>query len=224
MEEARREFATPVGWYLAEDVAQLVGVSYRSIVEWTKHGYIQPHRDPGPPHVFSYQDVAEGMVVHELLDRNVKRSEIRRAIENMREEFGDWPLQTAPLGIYDEHDEKRHRGRLALRRGRHTYDIAEVGGRQTFLGYQALAELAAYLRRGGWVVRAHPEITHVEVDPEKQSGKPTIRGRRIPVEDVATMAQEGDRRILRREFGLTSDEINDAIKWAKEVAEFSRAA
>jgi uncharacterized protein (DUF433 family)/DNA-binding transcriptional MerR regulator len=220
------EVVRPVGWYLAIDVAELAGVSYRSIVQWAKHGYVEAHRDPGPPHVFSYQDVAEAMVVHELLDRNVRRSEIRTAVGNMRQEYGDWPLQAAPIAVYEDRDHgNRLRSRMALKQGADVFDVGGAGGRQTYLQYQELTELASLLRRGGWVIRKNPKIRHIEVNPNVLSGKPTIRGHRLAVRQVVAIAREkGGPKELREGYDLTTAEIRDALAWADAVEAFAAAA
>ena len=211
----------PAGWYLAADVAELVGVHPRSIVQWASHGYIEPHRDLGPPQVFSYQDVGEALFVRELLDRRVPRDEIRMTVKNARSEFGAWPLQAAPIGIY----EGKMRSRIGLRRSDGTYDIGGTGGRQKFFEIDELVGLANLLRRGGWVIRTHPEIERVEVDPEKLSGKPCIVGRRIPVSDVVEIAKEkGGRRTLRTDYGLAAKDISDALAWQSGVTELLTAA
>jgi uncharacterized protein (DUF433 family) len=222
--ELERPGNTPVGWYLASDVADLVGVSRRSIVEWTKHRYIDATRQLGPPHVFSYQDVAEAMVVHELIDRKVPRVEIRAIVRNCAAQYGSWPLQMAPLALYE--GEKGARAALVGEQDGMAYDIGRGIGNQVFLpGLEELKRLARELRSGGWVVRIHPEIRHVEVNPDILSGKPSVLGRRISVRQVAAIAAEpGGRRELRRGFDLTTAEIDDAVGWVEGVSELQAAA
>lgn len=81
------------------------------------------------------------------------------------------------------------------------------------------------LTRGGWAVRELPDLRHVEVNPERLSGRPTIRGRRIPAEKVAVLAAEaGGPASLREGYGLTDAEISDASLWWEKVQEYERAA
>ena len=85
----------PVGFYLAHDVGRLAGVSGRTIGLGTPrlHWLIAVAR----PRVYSYQDVAEAMIVHELLERNSTHREIRQTIHTQRQEFGRaWPLSAEP--------------------------------------------------------------------------------------------------------------------------------
>jgi uncharacterized protein (DUF433 family)/DNA-binding transcriptional MerR regulator len=211
----------PTGWYLAIDVAELVGVQARSIIQWTNHGYIKATRQDGPPHVYSYLDVGEAMMVRELLERRVRPKEIRTAVMNARAEYGDWPLQAADLGVY----QGPRRARLGLQREDGLFDIGHATGEQKFIDFGDLAKLASYLRRGGWVIKIHPEIEHIEVDPAKLSGKPTIAGHRVAAAQVAAIAAErGGRRELRDGYDLSTIEINDAVRWAKGVAELQAAA
>lgn len=213
------------GWYLAHDVGLLVGVAAHRIGQWARHGYIHASRDPGPPEVFSFSDVAEALYVRELLEEHrVPATEVRTAVTNAREQYGNWPLQMAPLGVF----KGKQRSRLGLSLPSGTYDIGQPGSRggQKFLELgQELQKLVGLLRRGGWVIQLHPEIDHIEVDPNRLSGAPTIRGRRIPAIHVAQVAGEpGGRRALRADYDLTSKEINDAVAWWKAASELEKAA
>ena len=52
------------------------------------------------PRVYSYQDVAEAMVVHELVERNLSLKAIKATIELLREQQGTgWPLSDAHLEV-----------------------------------------------------------------------------------------------------------------------------
>ncbi len=88
----------PHGHFLAADVGELAGVSGTTIGQWARRGYIRSSASDGEPRVYSVEDVAEAAIVGELLDRGVRHADIRRAIERLREEYGDWPLSGAPLG------------------------------------------------------------------------------------------------------------------------------
>jgi hypothetical protein len=92
---APRRFASPRGWYLAAEVGQLVGVSGDRIGQWARHGYIRSSVSTGSPRVYSFQDVAEAMAVHELLRRGVRHEEIRRS-EADEVEWQGWPGVPAP--------------------------------------------------------------------------------------------------------------------------------
>jgi uncharacterized protein (DUF433 family) len=209
----------PRGWYLAADAAQLVGVSAWTIGQWARFEYIRATRDPGPPEVFAYQDVAEAMAVRELLRRGVPRQALKTTIDNCRDVYGNWPLTTAPLSL------PLRAAVPILERPDADYDIGKGVGNQAILQIEELEELITLLNRGGWVIRDHPEIVHIEVDPDVLSGRPVIRGHRIPAVQVAEIAKErGGRRELRAAYDLTPAEITDAVKWWDAITETQKAA
>lgn len=216
-------FDAPAGWYLASDVAQLVGVDPRRIGQWAAHEYIVASRAEGPPQVFGYNDVAEALLVrYLLLERGVPQREIRTTVENCRREFGNWPLTNAPLALI----QKGKVAQVVLNRPDGAYDIGKSTGNQKLVpGIDELRVIAQLLRRGGWVILYHPNIEHIEVDPGTMSGQPVIRGRRLPAAQVAIMAGEpGGRRELRDDYRLKAVEINDAVEWWRAVALETRKA
>jgi len=223
--------SAPRGWYLARDVGQLAGVSGTQIGQWARHGLIRSSRGAGNPRAYSFQDVAEAMVVHELIDRGLPAPEIRRAIANLRERYGDWPLIASPLSTtVPQAGRVNRRSRVVLCGRDGDCELAMDGGRgdgnQTYLPtLTELQNLSALLRRGGWVMRDLPHVTHIEVDPDRLSGRPTIRNRRIPAEKVALLAETAEgRQILRSDYKLSGREIDDAARWYAAVSHFEAAA
>ncbi len=79
------------------------------------------------------------------------------------------------------------------------------------------------LQRGGWVVRDLPDLEHVEVNPDRLSGRPTIRGRRVPAEDVAEATLSCGRDEIREAYDLSDAEIDDAVRWWTRVQEYEAA-
>ncbi len=207
----------PRGWYLAREAGLLAGVSGDTIGQWARYGYIKSSWSATVPRVYSCQDVAEAIAVHELIDRGVKHGDIRSAIEDLRAEYGDWPLQIAPIATAG--------GRVVRKT---TSGEGWAVGRQRgqgILSFIELQEINRWLRSGGWAVRGADDITHIEVDPDRLSGTPTIRDRRLSAEKVALIAALPDgRRVLRIEYDLRSIEISDAVRWYSRVQQFERAA
>jgi len=213
--------AQPRGWYLAREVGLLAGVSGDKIGQWARYGYIRSSWSSTVPRVYSFQDVAEAIAVHQLLDRGVKHLDIRRTIASLRTVYGDWPLQSAPLATPAEPGPAR----VALKDdGGAAIDIGRHQG-QTFLSWVELLDINELLRRGGWALRDLPTVTRIEVDPDRLSGRPTIRNRRIPAEKVARLAQlPGGLRVLSSDYDVTKREAEDAIAWYAKAIELAEAA
>lgn len=86
------------GQFLAADVGELAGVSGTAIGQWARRGLIRASVSAGDPHVYSLEDLAEAVIVGELLRRGVSHADIRHAIGRLAQEYGTWPLSDAPLG------------------------------------------------------------------------------------------------------------------------------
>jgi len=224
----------PVGHYLAREAGRLAGVSGDKIGQWARRGYIQSSRSTGRPRVYAYQDVAEAMIVHTLIDAHVPHREIKLAIKALREQAdASWPLSGAKNlsvtipGIRHrlDRDESKHRpvAQLIVEMDDRYVRPAKSMGQGVFdIQLQSVAD---DLRRGGWAVRDMPHLKHIEVDPSRLSGRPTIKGRRVPAEDVARLALEpSGEEALRTGYDLLPAEIKDAVDWWRKVQEFQAAA
>lgn len=214
------------GFYYAAEVGQLAGVSGNTIGQWKRRGYIQASQSTsGYPNVYAYQDVAEAMVVHDLVDNLVPLRNIKKLIQELRVEHGyDWPLQAATLYV-PEGDSPTGRKPVYVADGERRYDVTErpMAWHQV-LDPGNLKLIAEQLHRGGWAVRSLPDLKNIEVDPDKMSGRPSIRGLRIAAEDVARMAAESGVEVLKVEFGLNSRQIRDAVSWWEAVSAYEEAA
>src|SRR5512144_3193877 len=85
------------GSLLAADVGELVGVSGTTVGQWARRGYIRSSQLEREPRVYAVEDVAEAAIVRALLDRGVRRPEIRRAVARLRRSGRAWPLSSARL-------------------------------------------------------------------------------------------------------------------------------
>jgi uncharacterized protein (DUF433 family)/DNA-binding transcriptional MerR regulator len=210
----------PRGHYLAHEVGLLAGVSGRTIGSWARYGLIDSSQSNDVPRVYSFQDAAEAIVVHALLDVGVAHRDIRRAVATLREEFGSWPLSTAPLYALPAPEPNpeptaQGRGVVVLGLGEAFYDIGRRGWQSVAAPgiLDGLQRVVGLLRRGGWVAR-ELQLENVEIDPDRLSGRPTIRGRRLAVEKVAQLAAEdGGIEILRQDYDLDDGAIRDAVRW-----------
>ncbi|HEX5583618.1 DUF433 domain-containing protein [Gaiella sp.] len=85
-------------------------------------------------------------------------------------------------------------------------------------------QIAADLRRGGWAARQLPALEHIEVDPDRLSGRPVVRGTRVPAELVAELAEADGREELHVGYGVDDAQIDDAVAWWRAVKGYDRAA
>jgi uncharacterized protein (DUF433 family)/DNA-binding transcriptional MerR regulator len=219
----------PRGHYLANEVGALAGVSGDRVGQWARRGYIRASQSGvgESPLVYSFQDVAEAMLVHELEDSGVRLRAIRATIEGLREEYGNWPLQHAPLQVDTQRvlEEGQRLSTLALVEGDTRLEAGEHGWQLVGDIWVNPRRISLELNRGGWAVRLLPDITHIEVDPDRLSGRPVIRGRRVPVSLVAEAAEDADGlAVLREDYELSSDEIRDASRWTEITRSFSLVA
>lgn len=198
------------GYYLAHEVGQLVGVSGDRIGQWMRRGYIRASVSTGPPHVYAFQDVAEAMVVHDLEQRGVPLRVIKTAIGRERDRTGrNWPLTNARLSIPLDTLRDDVPARLIV----HEDQAVDVAADHAALELD-LVEISSTLERGGWAARELPDLRLIQVDPDRMSGRPVVRGTRIPAEDVARLAaSRAGRRILRSDYDLADDQIDEAVRW-----------
>jgi uncharacterized protein (DUF433 family)/DNA-binding transcriptional MerR regulator len=202
----------PRGRYLAWEAGQLAGVSGLTIGQWARRGYIRSSVDAQSPHVYSFQDVAEAMVVHDLLERGVTHRDIKRAIKRLGA-YGDWPLTDASLATAPG----KGRARVVVREAEGTYDVGDLGWQQV-VEPDHLEQIRRQLWRGGWALRRLPNLQHIEVNPDLLSGRPAIRGRRVSAQEVAEIADEPNGlEDLAEGYGLDTGEIQDARAWWGEV-------
>ncbi len=199
-----------IGHYSAAEVGRLAGVSARRVGQWARFGIIPSISRR--PRVYSYADAGEAVLVRYLVQLGLKPREVRQIVENLRDQYGEWPLASAPL----EHDGKL----VVVKEGKDVYISALRSGHEVIAGTLIdLKAVRAALGRGGWVAWKQPR-QHIEVDPERLSGRPTIRGRRISPETVADLAQRPEgRQILVDDFGLSEAEIEDAVGYEADVRE-----
>lgn len=192
----------PFGRYSAREVSYLTGVPPRRIGQWARHGCILRSRPDLPKFPYSYQDVAETLVVRKLLEKEFRFSDVRQVMTRLRDEFGAWPLQAAPLHL-DEY-------RRILLKSDDLWDYTS--------GLQAIS---AALADGGWA-SVEEQLTQIAVDPAVMSGSPTIRGRRITAMFVGGMGATAEgRRILENDYGLGADEIDQGRRWCAKALEYA---
>lgn len=205
-----------VGYYTASDVARLSGLTHQRVSQWARMGIIR-HSVSSAPHVYSYADVGEAILAHYLYDHGKPPRKIKELVEHLREEYGQWPLAVAPLEhdgplcvVWDENEEVHISADLP------GHGVME----DTLLN---LKEIREALSQGGWVSLKNPRI-HVEIDPDRHSGEPVVKGRRLSTHRVASMAAQPEGRDeLLEDFDLTDAEIDDAVGYERDIAELVAA-
>jgi len=215
----------PRGRYLAEEAGRLAGVPGTTIGQWARRGYIRSTHSQANPRVYCYQDVAEAMVVHELIVQGVGLRAVRATVERLRAELDTpWPLQKAELLVPAGRSPGRSARSVVVDTDGAQVDV--VADHPVLAGLD-LVGVVSDLSRGGWAARTIP-ITSIEVDPARLSGRPVIRGRRVPAELVMGMAETTQGvDTLKHDYGLSAREIEDARRWwleAQRLAAPSRRA
>lgn len=209
----------PRGHYLAREVGRLAGVSGYEIGQWARYGYIKASQSlPGQsPKVYSYQDIAEAMVVHQLLEAGHSYEKIRTALDGLRDdsELGDWPLSQAELASGGADVVVLRNGVPFDLSGRPWHKLIELGD---------LNRIAQDLNRGGWAAREIPDLQYIEINPNRLSGRPVIRGHRVSATAVAELAaRPGGAEVLKADYDLDDDEIRDAQRWWEVTSRYEAA-
>jgi uncharacterized protein (DUF433 family) len=161
---------------------------------------------------YSYADVGEALLAHYLLEHlGVSLKRVGRIVRRLHERYGEGPLLTAPL---------RHDGRfIVVYEGDELVFSAEQPDQGVLERTLDLQQLRTALAHGGWVALREPR-PHVEVNPGRLAGQPTVRGRGVPTRMVAEIAERpGGRGLLKDEYELSDAEIDDALGYEQDVRE-----
>ena len=96
----------PHGELPAREAGALAGVSGTTIGQWARWGLIRSSQSSGEPRVYSVEDVAEAVIVAELISRGVAHDDIHAAITRLGD-YGHWPLSEARLATVEEEGRTR---------------------------------------------------------------------------------------------------------------------
>ncbi len=206
-----------LGIYPAHRVGALAGVSGYTIGQWARYRFIRPTYYKGrPAHLYTFNDIAEAIVVHWLLNKEFTYEQIHMAINHAREEYPEWPLLKAPLGVAQHADDEGDpRGIIAQETKRGVYIDVSRPGDQITLKPQFFHDVAIMLRTGGWIA-SELNLKRIEVNPEKLGGAPTLRGHRWLIESVAQIAADKEGcTILVDDYGLDKRDLDESMSWVK---------
>lgn len=206
------------GAYSPRRVGALAGVSGRSIGQWARTGLITPTVFEGrPANLYSFYDVAEAVIVKWLLSQDFSHKVIRDALKDLRADQPQWPLLSEGFGVGRSSVDDR--GILVRKDARDVYvSIADDHPEQIVLKPELLDAVRDVLRYGGWLAY-DLGLSHIEVEPLKLGGQPTIRGRRWTVDQVARIAADPEGRVvLLEDYELEPVEIDEAVAWEDAAA------
>jgi len=210
------------GVYSPGMTGALAGASGQSVGQWARYGLIRPTVFQGrPANLYSYYDVAEAVVVRWLLDLSVTHHAIRKALDGVRDEYPEWPLLHAPLGVGRLSVDDQ--ARLVRKVAEGTYlDAVDLSHPEQVLIKPALLDQARdMLAHGGWV-SAVKRLERIEVQPLKLGGAPSLVGRRWTVEHVARLAWDDEgREVLLSTYGLSEAEIDESLTWMEGARELA---
>jgi hypothetical protein len=175
--------------YSAAEVGHLAGVPGDRVGQWARWGHIAASVSAGDPHVYGWDDTAEAIAVHELIERGLGLREIRWAVGALGG-AATWPLARA--GIHVVH------GRIAVERGGELIDLRS--GAQEVLALDGRIDPVRVLRDGGWPARVLG-LGRIEVDRARLRGRPVVAGTRIAVQDADAA------------LGLDAAQIDEAKRW-----------
>lgn len=121
--------------YLAHEAARLVGVNGDRIGQWARWGHIDASISRGDPHVYSFGDVCDALVVHLRLEAGATLEAIRSGQEVIGEPFdaegllraGGWVARSLGIDCI-EVDPSRCLGRPVVRGTRLTVEDALLNG------------------------------------------------------------------------------------------------
>ena len=198
----------------------LAGVSGDRIGQWARWGHIRSSRSQREPRVYSYEDVAEAMIVHELEELGADLPSIRRAVRAAaRTPARRLAAAAQPRAGWAPRTARSWSSRAT----RPTTSAHAARASRASWRRPDLRRVAAELERGGWAARLLPGLRHIEVDPDRLGGRPVIRGRRIAAQDVATLvATAGGRGVLHDDYDLDDAQIDDARQLVGHRATFER--
>lgn len=213
---ANADTDTSTGVFAPFQAGALAGVSGNRIGQWARYELIKSTVFRGrPANLYGFHDVAEAIVVHWLLEKGFRYTDIHRAIGRARVDHPDWPLLTAPIGVARHAIAGDPRGAIVLEVEQGTYVDTSSGVDQVMLKPELLDAVRDMLWRGGWIA-AKLGLQRIEVDPGKLGGAPAICGRRWPIERIAQLAEdEGGRAILIGDYGLNQLDIDESVQWVR---------
>lgn len=207
--------------YSYSDVDRLVGVRPGTALRWLE-GYSRKGQfyapvlraKPTGDDVVTWGEMVEARLLSEFRDRSVPLYRMRPAIEELRREFGPYPLAHARpfLDVEGRELVRRVQDSVGLERG---LQLVVIRSGQLMLTDQAERFRGAveYDQQGAAnLLRPQPATPDVVMDPQRAFGQPAIRNVRTD-----TLAEEyragSSRDQLADLYDLTTDQVDEAIRY-----------
>ena len=226
-EEEVREFPC----YSIEEVAAYIGVPKRTLRNWTTGYYYRttahgkrkapPIIPPADPkhNLLSFYNLAEAQVLAATRERNIPTAKVRRAVEYMREQFGeDRPLLHC---IFETAGQHLFLASIAGRKLKHPLDVSRYG---QFAFRSVLKKYLSRIERdpNGNPTRIFPlkagqgrrTKKRIVIHPFLSAGKPSLSQSGIMVEVIWRRKKDGESiKNLAKDFRLRPSEIKAAIQY-----------
>lgn len=166
--------------------------------------------------IVTWGEFVETRLISEYRTVGVNIFRMRPAIEALRETFGTaHPLATARPFLDVEGCELVQRVQDETNLDRPLWFV--IRSRQMVLPSMAVRRFQqeAEYDAGGTVIRFHL-AENVVLDPEYASGEPTIKGRRLRVNDIVEAVAAGEpTESIKAMWGLTDEQYRDAVRQSK---------
>ena len=153
-----------------------------TIGQWARWGYIRSSASDGEPRVYGIEDIGEATIVAELLARGVSHADVRRAIDRLGDQYGEWPLSEAPLGTATD-------PRPLLRRAARARRLLRAARPRLAADGDAAA-------RGGGPAAAQPPPSRLKRRAARPTGEASSASPAAPTRGGDAMARAAERPLL----------------------------
>lgn len=168
--------------------------------------------------IVTWGEFVEARLLAEYRDKGVPISRMRRTVEKLREQFGDYPLARANTYLDDDTREVVYRIQADSRLPKKLSLVVQARSGQVVLSPSAerFTENVDWDDRLYAVARIHPmgRRSPVVLDPLIGFGRPVIRA--VRTEAIAEQFRAGDSvRLLARIYQLSEQDIRAALEFEK---------
>ena len=198
--------------------ATLTGTSTRQLYDWRRKGVLVPEVSPSSPALYSFRDLVAVRTVA-FLRSQISFQKVRVAFENLRQlDYLDHP-STYKFGTDGN--------TIAVEDGNGTViDLVSNKGQYVMFTLEEIfREFTNFA--GNKVVDFERPLPHLEVNPRRMGGWPTIAGTRVPYDAISDLLDDGFYSLEDvQHFYPTVEplEARDAIRFSELVESHKRGA